>query len=56
MPQPTTFRLDETTDLMIDQLAEALGMSRVDVLRLAVRKLHRSEGLPEPKVSKKGGK
>lgn len=55
MFQPTTFRLDEATDKMMDQLAAALGLSRVDVLRLAVRKLHRTEGLPEVKATKKKG-
>ena len=56
MSQPTTFRLDNTTDTMIDQLAASLGLSRVDVLRLAVRKLHRAEGLTDVKAAKKGGK
>jgi predicted transcriptional regulator len=59
MPQPTTFRLDDATDQMIDALAASLGLSRIDVLRLAVRKLHRAEGLPAVPTEvphKKGGR
>lgn len=43
MSKPTAFRLDDETDRLLDALAARHAASRVDVLRLAIRRLARVE-------------
>ena len=41
-----TFRIDEESDILMDALARYHGISRTDVVRMAVRELARST-MPE---------
>ncbi len=47
---PTTFRLDDDSLELLRRLAETTGQSQTAVIKLAIRKLARSEGVKlEPK-------
>jgi hypothetical protein len=45
---PTSFRLSEDCQALLERLAEHLGITRTAVLEMAVRKLARAEHLPDP--------
>jgi hypothetical protein len=47
--KPTSFRFSEDEQLLMERLEKALGVSKIDVVRLALRLLARREGVePEP--------
>jgi hypothetical protein len=47
--KPTSFRFSEDEQLLMERLGRALGVSKIDVVRLALRLLARREGVePEP--------
>lgn len=43
-----SMRLDPQTEVILDALAAHLGLTRSGVVRLALRRLARAEGLPVP--------
>jgi predicted DNA-binding protein len=43
MKKQTNIRLPDSTTEQLDQLAEALGMTKTQVLILAIRALHEAE-------------
>jgi antitoxin component of RelBE/YafQ-DinJ toxin-antitoxin module len=45
MRQPVSFRFDEPTKELLDALAGQIGVSRLDVLRMALRLLAKREGV-----------
>ncbi len=57
MPATTSMRLDEETKRLIDQLCERLAIkSKAAIVKLAVRRMARAEGVELSKEKRKPGR